>query len=139
MTTLRHTVALPRTTVASRNVSTSRAVAATSLRRFSVIALALIAGLAGALMALNVSLVHGAFTAQELRKESQRLERAQQSLGDAVAAAEAPGRLAQAATRLGMQPAAKPVFLTLPSHGSHGSDGGARGAGGIAPAASVPH
>ena len=139
MTTLRHTVALPRIAVADQTVNTRRAVAATSLRRFSLIAAALIVALGAALMTLNTSLVHESFTAQELRKESRRLERAQQSLGDAVAAAEAPGRLAQAAVRLGMQPAAKPVFLSLPSHGSHDAAGTARGSEGVPLAAAVPH
>ncbi|MBU6212952.1 MAG: hypothetical protein KGP01_00665 [Actinomycetales bacterium] len=139
MTTLRHTVALPRAAAASQTANTSRAVAATSLRQFSLIVVALIVALSAALMALNVSLVHGAFTAQALHKESQRLERAQQSLGDAVAAAEAPGRLAQAAEKLGMQPAVKPVFLSLPARGSHRVNGGAHGSARVEPAAAVPH
>ncbi len=89
------------------------------LRGFLVCLGGFIGVLCGLLMALNIYLVHGTFTLQQLQRQSQTLERAQQAAGDRVAAAEAPGRLAQVAALMGMRPAQSPVFLPLNNGDAH--------------------
>lgn len=130
MTTIRHTIAIPRRAAISATHTSARVVATTTLRQFCVLVAGLIVLLSAGLMALNTGLVHGAFAVQSLQKQSAQLERAQQTLGDAVAVAEAPGRIAIAASKLGMQPAVRPVFLSVDAKDGtqHGRDGGSNAA-----------
>ena len=127
MTTIRETIALapafsPRRGARTRAVTAARGTVVAQraqLRGFLVCLGGFIGLLCALLMALNVYLVHGTFTLQQLQRQSQTLERAQQAAGDRVAAAESPGRLAQVAGRMGISPAESPVFLPLNGSDAH--------------------
>lgn len=143
MSTIREAIAAPwpvRSRDAVRTRTTDVVTHRTSLRGFALIIAGLIIILSGLLMALNIMLVHGAFAVQSMQTESQSLERAQQSLGDAVASEESPSRLAERAAALGMQPAINPIFLKLKSNSSSTSSNGQKSAVlDINSAAVVPH
>lgn len=127
MTTLRESLAaspvlFPRPRTRSRVAAEATAPVVgqrAQLRGFLICLGGFIGLLCAMLMALNVYLVHGTFTLQQLQRQSQTLERAQQAAGDRVAAAESPARLAQVAGRLGMRPAESPVFLPLSGSDAH--------------------
>lgn len=64
-------------------------------------------------LVINISLTQGAFRLQEAQRQSRVLEERQGALTQAVVRAESPERIEAAARRLGMVPAASPVFLRL--------------------------
>ena len=122
MSTVRDVVAVSwsrharsKATTASTPISASHR---SSFRGFALIVGALIVVLSGALMTLNIMLVHGAFAVQTMQTHSQSLERQQQALGDAVASGESPAQLAQRASALGMRPAVNPIFLKVTADAS---------------------
>jgi len=116
MSTFRDVIRLPIARPSSTTRAISResiAVKRSSLRLFITLLGLTIVSISAGLMVLNTFLVHGAFSMQSLQKESQSLERVQQAVGNRLAIAESPARLAAEATRLGMQPAKNPVFLKI--------------------------
>jgi hypothetical protein len=76
-------------------------------------ALLLAAGVA-ALLALDLALERGAFTRHELATRADELRHQEQDLQQQLEKRQAPGKLAQAARRLGMGPAADTYFLVVP-------------------------
>lgn len=122
MTVLRDAVSLPVRSAAGARVRALGGTvdrSRTTLRGFLICLGVFAALLCAALMSLNVYLVHGTFTLQQLQRQSQSLERAQQSTGDRVASAESPDRLAAIAGSLGMEPAKAPIFLSVSGADAH--------------------
>ena len=115
MTTLRQTLVLP----IARTRRAEQTVDATAPRAgFMVFAgwlAVLVVVLSLAIMGLNMQVVDGRFQMTSMRTEGLALQRQQQQIANAVAQAESPDELTARATALGMQPAARPMFLRLPA------------------------
>lgn len=78
-----------------------------------VLVVLLVGGLLGLLM-LNTLVAQDSFTLHDLAKQSRALQLREQQLAGQVEAMQAPGQLAQRATKLGMVPGGPPAFLRLP-------------------------
>ncbi len=78
----------------------------------AVLVVLLVGGLLGLLL-LNTMVAQGSFTLHDLAKQSRELQLREQQLAGQVEAMQAPGRLAEHATRLGMVPGGPPAFLRL--------------------------
>jgi hypothetical protein len=78
-----------------------------------VLVVLLVGGLLGLLL-LNTLVAQDSFTLHDLAKQSRDLQLREQQLAGQVEDAQAPGRLADRATRMGMVPGGPPAFLRLP-------------------------
>jgi hypothetical protein len=67
------------------------------------------------MLLINTSIAQTAFVVSELQSQQRELARTEASLTQAIAAAAAPPVLESKARALGMVPATRPVFLTIPS------------------------
>jgi hypothetical protein len=78
-----------------------------------VLVVLLVGGLLGLLL-LNTLVAQDSFTLHDLAKQSRDLQLREQQLAGQVEDAQAPGKLADRATRMGMVPGGPPAFLRLP-------------------------
>lgn len=85
---------------------------------FVLLVLTLVGAGLVALLVLNTAIAADSFTERALNRDIDRLQLQEQELLMAVAAAEAPAALAQAAVDLGMIPAGKPAFLVVHPDGT---------------------
>lgn len=77
-----------------------------------VLVVLLVGGLLGLLL-LNTLVAQGSFTLHDLATRSKALQLREQQLAGQVQAEQAPGQLADRATKLGMVPGGPPAFLRL--------------------------
>lgn len=103
--------ALPCTRSLLRLVPQRRSAA--SRTPFAVVLVVLLVGGLLGLLLLNTLVAQGSFTLHDLATQSHALQLREQQLAGQVEAAQAPGRLADQATQLGMIPGGPPAFLRL--------------------------
>ena len=77
-----------------------------------VLVVLLVGGLLG-LLVLNTLVAQGSFTLHDLSSRSRALQLREQQLAGQVQSEQAPGQLADRATKLGMVPGGPPAFLRL--------------------------
>ena len=78
-----------------------------------VLVVLLVGGLLGLLL-LNTLVAQDSFTLHDLAKQSRELQLREQQLAGQLEDVQAPGQLADRATRMGMVPGGPPAFLRLP-------------------------
>lgn len=80
---------------------------------FAVVLVVLLGGGLLGLLVLNTLVAQGSFTLHDLASQSRALQLQEQQLAGQVQAEQAPGQLADRATKLGMVPGGAPAFLRL--------------------------